>query len=99
MSGHVWWSSTCRWRYTSPSLTPPPSVEPPALLLLVVVAGRGLVLDQLGGDLERLLAAAQRELVLDEGDQEHDGKLEALGPGDRGHAHGGRLSGRPGGRR
>src|SRR5438093_582241 len=66
-------------------------VEQAPLLLLVEVARRERLLDQLDGQLERVPPPAQRELVLDERDQEHHRELEPLRLVDGEDAHGGRL--------
>src|SRR5438093_673170 len=66
-------------------------VEEAPLLLLVEVARRERLLDQLDGQLERVPPPAQRELVLDERDQEHHRELEPLRLVDGEDAHGGRL--------
>src|SRR5439155_1004593 len=66
-------------------------VEEAPLLLLVEVARRERLLDQLDGKLERVPPSAQRELVLDERDEEHHRELEPLRLVDGEDAHGGRL--------
>src|SRR3989441_12459011 len=66
-------------------------VEEAPLLLLVEVARRERLLDQLDGQLERVPPSAQRELVLDERDQEHHLELEPLRLVDGEDAHGGGL--------
>ena len=66
-------------------------VEKAPLLLQMEVAGRHGVLHQRDRQLERVAAAAQRELLLDQVHQEHDGELEPLGLVDRQDADGRRL--------